>query len=356
MGGGVLPVLLVVWMGGGGVAAGGTRGTGTGTGTTSTSGALYEMLDMCVAGFAGLLHVRAEVKTLDLQTFSSALAGIACEPITTTDDVRRPYAVGSDTFTDYASAAVRTCNNQKNKCAEVANQGGGGSPVTLEDCNEQEGECHFFAFLLALMAFSRSCLWERGWRVEGWDGYARRTDGKAKKMKRKKERGKGSAAARGVMGRREPEGEKKKCTSNAVTTDPSTIGVAPPPQATPAPPSRSFVEEASPISPPPSSPPAADPPTVDSPTADSPAADPPAAERPSGNSPAAERPSGNSPAADPPAAHSPAADLLLPTLLLTILLLPTLLLTTLLLTTLLLPTHLLPSFLPLRTGWRAQSC
>ncbi|KAJ5054854.1 uncharacterized protein L3040_001116 [Drepanopeziza brunnea f. sp. 'multigermtubi'] len=238
MGGGVLPVLLVVWMGGGGVAAGGTRGTGTGTGTTSTSGALYEMLDMCVAGFAGLLHVRAEVKTLDLQTFSSALAGIACEPITTTDDVRRPYAVGSDTFTDYASAAVRTCNNQKNKCAEVANQGGGGSPVTLEDCNEQE----------------------------------------------------------------------EKCTSNAVTTDPSTIGVAPPPQATPAPPSRSFVEEASPISPPPSSPPAADPPTVDSPTADSPAADPPAAERPSGNSPAAERPSGNSPAADPPAAHSPAAD------------------------------------------------
>ncbi|KAI9055119.1 hypothetical protein LZ554_000084 [Drepanopeziza brunnea f. sp. 'monogermtubi'] len=206
-------VLVVVWFGRGAVAAGSTGSTGTGTGT-STSGALYEMLDMCVAGFAGLLHVRAEVKNLDknldLQTFSSALAGIACEPITSTSDARRPYAVGSDTFTDYASAAVRTCNDQKNKCAAVANKGGDESSVTLDDCDEQE----------------------------------------------------------------------EKCTNNASTADPSTIGVAPPPQATPAPLSSSSVEAAAPISTPSSSPPPASPPAADPPAADPPAADPPAAESP----------------------------------------------------------------------------
>ncbi|CAL3972093.1 unnamed protein product [Diplocarpon coronariae] len=66
------------------------------------------------ADFPGFLRVRAEANLQSL--FTSALGGVGAEPITSTTDARRPFAVGADTFTDYASAAARTCHNQRNAC------------------------------------------------------------------------------------------------------------------------------------------------------------------------------------------------------------------------------------------------
>ncbi|ELR01797.1 hypothetical protein GMDG_00897 [Pseudogymnoascus destructans 20631-21] len=54
---------------------------------------------------------------------NSALGGAAAEPITSTNDQNRPFEVGGDTLTDFKSAASRTCDNQKNACAKIANEG-----------------------------------------------------------------------------------------------------------------------------------------------------------------------------------------------------------------------------------------
>ncbi|ROW10469.1 hypothetical protein VMCG_01635 [Cytospora schulzeri] len=74
-----------------------------------------------------------------MQTFSGALGGIRADAITATDDTDRPYAVGGDTFTDFASAAGRSCDNQMNSCAEMANSGGAG--FSVGDCNTQASQC-----------------------------------------------------------------------------------------------------------------------------------------------------------------------------------------------------------------------
>ncbi|KAF3768704.1 hypothetical protein M406DRAFT_44477 [Cryphonectria parasitica EP155] len=74
----------------------------------------------------------------NLQTFSGALGGITAEPVTKTDDSKRPFAVAGDTFTDFADAAGRSCDNQMNSCASMANSGG--QSFTVSDCNEQNSE------------------------------------------------------------------------------------------------------------------------------------------------------------------------------------------------------------------------
>ncbi|KAI6712659.1 hypothetical protein JHW43_004790 [Diplocarpon mali] len=104
------------------------------------------------ADFPGFLRVRAEanlqievphaeVKSTKQSFFTSALGGVGAEPITSTTDARRPFAVGADTFTDYASAAARTCHNQRNACDKIANARDGGNPfgITVSNCEEQEG-------------------------------------------------------------------------------------------------------------------------------------------------------------------------------------------------------------------------
>jgi hypothetical protein len=55
-------------------------------------------------------------QTTDLQTFTGALAGVAASPITSSGDAKRPFSVDGDTFTDFQSAAERSCDNQKNGC------------------------------------------------------------------------------------------------------------------------------------------------------------------------------------------------------------------------------------------------
>ena len=58
--------------------------------------------------------------------------------ITNSGDSERPFLVSGDTFTDFASAAGRSCDNQKNSCAQKANSGNSGFDVS--DCDTQNSE------------------------------------------------------------------------------------------------------------------------------------------------------------------------------------------------------------------------
>ncbi|EDU47254.1 hypothetical protein L13192_05254 [Pyrenophora tritici-repentis] len=62
----------------------------------------------------------------DLQTFTSALGGTKASPITNSGDAKRPFKVDGDTFTDFETAAQRSCDNQFQGCSRAANGGGGG--------------------------------------------------------------------------------------------------------------------------------------------------------------------------------------------------------------------------------------
>lgn len=55
----------------------------------------------------------------DLQTFTGALGGIKAPSITQSTDQERPYQVQANTFPNYMEAATRTCDIQKNGCADV---------------------------------------------------------------------------------------------------------------------------------------------------------------------------------------------------------------------------------------------
>ncbi|KAK0101328.1 hypothetical protein ONS95_006504 [Cadophora gregata] len=89
--------------------------------------------------FPGFL--RAPRAEQNLQTFKGALGGVEAEAITNTSDPKRPFAVGGDTFTTYEDAAVRTCNNQKNACAKVANGKDNPDNIAVGDCDDQESDC-----------------------------------------------------------------------------------------------------------------------------------------------------------------------------------------------------------------------
>ncbi|KAN0111102.1 hypothetical protein V8E51_007489 [Hyaloscypha variabilis] len=101
----------------------------------------------------------------NLQTFTGALGGIAADPvcspllppckeqeetkkrddtnrskITQTGNAKTPFAVDGDTFTDFATAAMRSCNNQHNSCAQAANNSGD-KTLTVGQCDTQQTAC-----------------------------------------------------------------------------------------------------------------------------------------------------------------------------------------------------------------------
>lgn len=66
--------------------------------------------------------------------------------ITNSGDLDRPYEVEGDTFPDFASAASRSCDTQKNDCADAANNGGG---FEISECEAQNGECRLMIGFLS---------------------------------------------------------------------------------------------------------------------------------------------------------------------------------------------------------------
>lgn len=77
-----------------------------------------------------------------IQTFTAALGAIPADPITSTTDPKRPFQVGEETFTDFRTAATRSCNLQHNKCAELANSKDGSNVdgIKVGDCDDQQSE------------------------------------------------------------------------------------------------------------------------------------------------------------------------------------------------------------------------
>ncbi|OCK81940.1 hypothetical protein K432DRAFT_325301, partial [Lepidopterella palustris CBS 459.81] len=76
----------------------------------------------------------------NLQTFNGSLGGPAAA-ITNSGDPKRPFEVDGSTFTDFQSAAQRTCDNQANTCSNAANAAGNKGGFTVSDCNTQKTAC-----------------------------------------------------------------------------------------------------------------------------------------------------------------------------------------------------------------------
>ncbi|RDW62029.1 hypothetical protein BP6252_11462 [Coleophoma cylindrospora] len=90
--------------------------------------------------FAAGSPLRARTVT-NLQTFTQALGGASAAPITNSGSPIKPFAVGADTFPDFASAATRTCNNQHNVCANMVNNGTmANGALTVADCDTQQSD------------------------------------------------------------------------------------------------------------------------------------------------------------------------------------------------------------------------
>ncbi|KAK1701391.1 hypothetical protein BDP55DRAFT_19146 [Colletotrichum godetiae] len=75
----------------------------------------------------------------NLQTFDGNLGGVQASAITKSNDPSRPFEVDGDTFPDFNTAAGRSCDNQKNKCSQAANNGPQKFEVTK--CDEQAEQC-----------------------------------------------------------------------------------------------------------------------------------------------------------------------------------------------------------------------
>ena len=71
------------------------------------------------------------------QQFNGALGGIPATPIEDSGIANRPFQVKEDTFVNLAAAVQRSCDQQFNGCANLAN--GGDPTITVADCAAQKG-------------------------------------------------------------------------------------------------------------------------------------------------------------------------------------------------------------------------
>ncbi|OAA62428.1 hypothetical protein SPI_03968 [Niveomyces insectorum RCEF 264] len=101
---------------------------------------------------AAALLPRAAAAT-NLQLFRGALANVAAPAIAQSNDATRPFAVDGDTFTDFRSAADRSCDNQHNSCADAANSNKQAG-FTVGDCDTQNTQCKAAAVAATQTAFT----------------------------------------------------------------------------------------------------------------------------------------------------------------------------------------------------------
>lgn len=106
-----------------------------------------------ILGGGSVLFPRQAATGQNLQTFTGALGGIKADAVTNSGNSQRPFEVDGDTFTDFDSAAQRSCDNQKNKCAQEANNGGNAG-FEVSDCDSQNSECLFLLCSPPLVALS----------------------------------------------------------------------------------------------------------------------------------------------------------------------------------------------------------
>ncbi|KAK4117460.1 hypothetical protein N656DRAFT_764676 [Canariomyces notabilis] len=88
----------------------------------------------------------------NLQVFTGALGGVRASPIVNSGNPERPFEVDGDTFRDYQTAANRACDNQKNACADLANNGTGA--FSVGECDQQTERCKSAATAATVTSFS----------------------------------------------------------------------------------------------------------------------------------------------------------------------------------------------------------
>ncbi|ESA43789.1 hypothetical protein GE21DRAFT_232 [Neurospora crassa] len=69
------------------------------------------------------------------------LGGASPQPIVFSGNPSRPFEVNGETFPDFATAASRVCDNQKNACADTANDENKKTSFGVSDCDKQREQC-----------------------------------------------------------------------------------------------------------------------------------------------------------------------------------------------------------------------
>ncbi|EAT86304.1 hypothetical protein HBH56_028690 [Parastagonospora nodorum] len=73
------------------------------------------------------------------QSFNGALGGIAATPVLDSGNAVRPFSVKGDTFVNLKGALQRSCDQQFNACANVANAGN--AAFSTQECSAQKTQC-----------------------------------------------------------------------------------------------------------------------------------------------------------------------------------------------------------------------
>jgi hypothetical protein len=84
-------------------------------------------------------HARVVVRQANSQSFTGALGGVEATPVLDSGNADRPFDVKGDTFVNIAAALARSCDQQFNGCANLAN--GGEGDFSTDDCQAQKGKC-----------------------------------------------------------------------------------------------------------------------------------------------------------------------------------------------------------------------
>ncbi|OCK74037.1 hypothetical protein K432DRAFT_430261 [Lepidopterella palustris CBS 459.81] len=78
------------------------------------------------------------IRRQNLQPFTGALGGVAATPVLNSGNAARPFSVKGDTFVNIGAALQRSCDQQFNACANLAN---GGAAFSVSDCSAQKTQC-----------------------------------------------------------------------------------------------------------------------------------------------------------------------------------------------------------------------
>ncbi|WVQ70420.1 uncharacterized protein L199_008647 [Kwoniella botswanensis] len=108
------------------------------TATTSTAATADSASTATATTATGDANTPTTATGDDLQTFSEALNGVAATPVINIGGTR-PFQVKGDTFVNAGAAFQRSCDQQFNGCANVANSGSGDASVA--DCSAQKDRC-----------------------------------------------------------------------------------------------------------------------------------------------------------------------------------------------------------------------
>jgi hypothetical protein len=85
------------------------------------------------------LSAPATKRQNNIQTFTGALGGVAATPIVDSGNANRPFQVKGDTFVNVGAAVQRSCDQQFNACANLAN--GGDATLSVSACSAQKSKC-----------------------------------------------------------------------------------------------------------------------------------------------------------------------------------------------------------------------